>query len=205
VRLGLLLVLLVLLLGVACSSHVREPVPADVRVDGPSGLSYAVPAGPWTVQEHDLGFTGPGGRSVAHLTGSATFDQGYADGRCLEPFSARAVVGFARGPSHARLVRRFERAIGASTSLPSRAAPWLVTLPDGQRARLTRTVLDVADPGECGAPQVAIDVLTPVRDDVRATGRVTAWVYVGDRGPHAAPQHELAAMAASLRSSTTKP
>lgn len=182
----------------ACSTEVTAPPPATLRVAGPQGWSYRVPAGSWTAEPDGLRWRDAAGRPLAALSGAASQSSGYASGACGEEFSARAVAGFAHG-RHAAVVRRFELAVGGPPVAPP-PTRWEVTLPSGPAATLTRTTVTVADPGPCRAGRVDLAVLTPQPVGGRAGREGVSWVVVADRGAGAAPEDQLAVMAASLRS-----
>ncbi len=193
------LLCVVLLVLTSCTSNDARLPPRSVRVAGPDALSYVVVTESWAVEPTGLRWSDGAGRHLASLSGAATFAAGYAAGACGEAFSARAVAGFAWGHRHPGVVRRFVRAVGGTPST-ARPARWRVTLLGGTAARLTRMAVTVADPGPCVAATVDLAVLTPRRPGRDADAWSASWVMIADRGPGAAPEADLVAMATSLRS-----
>lgn len=186
-----------MLLTLGCGAAEQDdPAGPAARVSGPGGWSYALPAR-WEAVPAGLRWTDGAGQVSAALSGAATFDAGYAAAGCDQAFSARAVVGFARGRSHADVVRRFVQAVGGTA--PSRTpTTWRTVLPEGVPALLTRTVVDVAEPGPCRPAGADLAVLTPqpTRD---ADGPRPSWVVTADLAPGAPAEADLAALAAGLR------
>lgn len=165
---------------------------ATTRVAGPAGLSYRLPAEGWRVREDRLTYTTAGGRRLLTLGHPATFDEGYCAG---EGFSARAIVGFARGLTHRSVVARMARGVGAPR--PPRAVR-RIRLAGGHPARASTLRLRPAS-GRCRPQLVVVDVVS-IADPRGPGGRggrdgVVSWVLARD----VARASVDAATAASIR------